>query len=452
MGLFIKNNKGVSGKNNIEPVRGDLFFAFDLGTSVLRLCAAQVDEFETVTVVGYREIPSAGIRQGAVADMNRLKDALNSLLVGFERDYNVQIRNCIVGVAGTFIASSNQSGSATVKGSTVTFEDQIAANENARSGSPFNENDFVLMHTVIQSYTTDSPIEVLNPVGQFARKLDVKVHLVALRRSLEQNICNAFAALKPELSSPAFIYSGIAAADAVLTTEQKQMGVIFMDIGGGSTNVAVYSQSKLQVTFGLNHGGDAITEDISQRFGLPLSIAEKMKIQYGFASPEALPEELRGKVVTGTYGEEESKTQFAVAFEDLAICINYQLKGIFEQVINHITSLVDNKQVEIGSVALVVLTGGAALTRSINTIPVTVGAYPLRIIVANPRAVKTNLLEISKNETDENYVNSPDKAVTIGLIRNYYHDTKTNESRSEQGRAPSTGVLSKFIDWWKNEF
>lgn len=453
MGLFTKiSNNSVGGKNNIEPVSGDLFFAFDLGTSVLRLCAAQVDEYETVTVVGYREIPSAGIIQGSVADMNRLKDALNSLLVGFERDYNVQIRNCIVGVAGTFIASSNQSGSATVKGNTVTFEDQIAANENARSGSPFNENDFVLMHTVIQCYTTDSPIEVLNPLGQFARKLDVRVHLVALRRSHEQNICNAFAALKPELSSPAFIYSGIAAADAVLTTEQKQMGVIFMDIGAGSTNVAVYSKSKLQMTFGLNHGGDAITEDISQRFGLPLSIAEQMKIQCGCASPEALPENVRDKYITGSYGVEESKTQFAVAFYDLAMCINYQLKGIFEQVINHITTLVDSKQVELGTVALVVLTGGVALTSDITSIPVTVGAYPLRIIVANPRAVKTKFIENLKKETDENYVNGPDKAVTIGLIRNYYHDTKTNESRTAQEGAPATGVLTKVIEFFRKEF
>ncbi len=72
MGLFTKiSNNSVGGKNNIVPVRGDLFFAFDLGTSVLRLCAAQVDEYETVTVVGYREIPSAGITQGAVADAHR---------------------------------------------------------------------------------------------------------------------------------------------------------------------------------------------------------------------------------------------------------------------------------------------------------------------------------------------------------------------------------------------
>ncbi len=452
MGLFQKNNSGIGGKNNTDPVRGDLFFAFDIGTSVLRLCAAQVDEYETVTVVGYREIPSAGIRQGSVADMERLKATLNSLLVGFERDYNVQIRNCIVGVAGTFIQSSNQSGSATVKGNTVTFEDQIAANENARSGATFNENDFVLMHTVIQSYTTDSPIEVLNPVGQFARKLDVKVHLVALRRAHQQNICNAFAALKPELSSPSFIYSGIAAADAVLTNEQKQMGVIFMDIGGGSTNVAVYSQSKLQMTFGLNHGGDAITEDISQRFGLPLSVAEQMKLQCGFASAEVLPEDVRNKVATGTYGEDEGLINFTVGFEDLAHCINLQLKNIFDQVVDYMTSQIDSKQLKLGSIAMVVLTGGVALTRGINSMQFIFGAYPLRVIVANPRAVKTKFLANAKKETDENYVNAPDKAVTIGLIRNYYHDTKLNESSTEQESAPATGVVSKFFEWFKREF
>ena len=461
MGLFQKNNSAVNYKNNIEPVRGDLLFAIDLGTSKLRLCAAQVNEYEEVTVVGYREIPSEGIKRGSVVDMNRLKDALNSLLVGFERDYSVQIRNIIVGVPGTFISSSNQSGSATVKGNTVEPEDQIAANENARSGSPFNENEYVMMHTVIQNYITDCSAEIENPLGQFVRKLDVKVHLVALKRSHEQNICNAFAALKPELASPSFIYSGIAAADAALTSEQKQMGAIFVDIGAGTTDVAVYSQNKLQLTFGLNHGGDAITEDISTRFGLPLSVAEQMKIQCGFATPDAIPvepeenkqDDLHYKFISGTYGEPDCQSRFSVGFVELSQCINAHIKGIFDQIINKIANSAGNSHVTLGPIALIVLTGGVSLSRGINMIPVfSVNGFPLKIVVANPRAVKTQFLDNVAKDDESCYENNSDKAVTIGLIRNYYHDTKNNAAKKKQETVKDKNWFTSLVEYLKGEF
>lgn len=435
-----------------HSVAGNLIFAFDLGSSVIRLTAAQVDDNGTVHIMGYRQKESQGIKVGSVVDINALSITLSDLTREFEEAYSVHISKCIVGVPGCFIVSSNQVGSATVKnGWSVSADVQEDAIENACSGAQFNDSDYVRLHTILQNYITENSSEIINPIGQFAKRLDVKVHVVALKRSHEKNVSNVFENLRSELGSPSFIYTGIAAADAVLTESQKELGVCLVDIGAGTTNVAVYDNRKLMITFGIDRGGDGITQQISKTFGLPKYYAEEMKKQLGSATISNLTEKELASNITVNIGDEDHPQNITVRTTELANCINKYLLDIFRLVVDRISRTANEKKMSLNLAAGFVITGGVAKTRDIENLLLEQGMNPYssgnlisKIHVGFPRAVELN--DMSGNALDPEEMFSPDKAVSVGMMRLYWRDMKMQQMHEEEELPEPTGFMGKVMN------
>ncbi len=456
--LFRRSNANER-RSEEHPVAGDLIFAFDLGSSTVRLTAAEVDENGVVCIRGYREQVSQGIKGGSVIDINALSMTLSELTREFEGAYSVHIERCVVGVPGTFISSSNQFGSATVKGSSVTTADQEAAIENARSGANFNDSEYDRLHTVLQNYITENSNEIINPIGQFAKRLNVEVHVVALKRSHAMNVSNVFYSLRPELRSPSFIYTGIAAADAVLTESQKELGVCLIDIGAGTTNVAVYDNRKLMLTFGLDRGGEGITQQISKTFGLPRNIAEELKKEMGVATTMALTEEQRNQIINVNIGDTEHPQPIPVPYMDLSICINKHLSDIFRLVTDRIQRIALEKKLTLNLSAGFVITGGVANTNGIETLfseqdasPYNTGALANRVHVGKPRAVE--IKDLSGAQLDLETMTKPQQAVTIGMIRQYWREIRSQFQDDEDDAEP-TGMVGKLVGlkkWFNKEW
>ena len=458
--IFRNDDKRQKSQGNQGVAAGDVLFALDIGSSKIRLCAGQVDERGMVTVLGYLEQYSQGVRHGAVTDIGELSKVLTNMVEKFISQYNFNLRNCVVGVPGCFIESCNEQGSSTVQNSIVTEADKDRAIENARAAVQFSESEFDIIHTIQQNYITETSNEVQNPVGQYAKRLQVSVHVIGLRRAHEINVRNVLSQLGADFRASSFVYSGIAAADSVLTEGEKEIGVCLIDIGGGTVNVAVYDNKRLKFSFGLDDGGNTITASIARTFGLPMSIAEELKIKYGSADPRYLTETEINTAVTypGEPGNEGSRREINTA--DLASVIYSNLSNIFRLVEDRIQHFVDGMpERSINLAAGFVLTGGVAMTRNIDKVLLNTktaqafggyqsGQNSVKIRVGTSRGL------VGISPADVQKMATPDRAVCIGLLRQGYslrlHQQKEQSVRDEtEGGVRS--FLSKLNSWVKNE-
>lgn len=425
-----------------ESSTGDLIFALDIGTTAIRLTAGQVSADGTVKIMGYKERPSAGVSQGSVVNILALSQALAELTQQFESEFGFILNNCVIAAPGYFISSDNVSGTATVQNGTVDEVDRRHAIESANAGiKTFNETDFDTIHMIVQNYETETSNEIVNPIGQYAKRLNVNVHVVGLKRSHENNMLNVLKSLRSDLIGSSFVYSGIAAADAVLTESQKELGVCLIDIGGGSTNAVVYENRKLVMSFGLPRGGDAITRAIAKHFGISSLNAERLKRQYGRANPMTLPEDQVGSVIRVETGDSDIE----VRFEELAQVINVQLQDIFRMVKDEIYRRIrDQLYLSAGFV----VTGGVAMTQDITRLFVQQDDQVVKVTIGVPRGIEAT------SERDKALFTYPDKAVTVGLLRTGYRAVRENEVQKVAEEEQSGGViggLRKIWHWFKTE-
>ena len=254
--------------------------------------AGSVDEENIVNISYYAEVSSSGVSNSSVSSIDKLADKLAELIDDYENKTGRTFSHCVMGISGRHIESCNESGSATVPTSYVTVSDRDHAIEDVRA-IVFGEYKH-LIHLIPNSYTLSGTTTRDDPINMRGSRLKVNAHLINC--NVNKRVTPALLAkLTKSFKIDHVIYSGIAAADAVLTEEEKEIGVCLIDIGGGSVNVSVYDQNDLVMTFGVEQGGTGITREIATRYGIPLSTAEMIKVNYGLAHPALLTEENKNK-------------------------------------------------------------------------------------------------------------------------------------------------------------
>jgi cell division protein FtsA len=443
------------------PDSANVIFVFDIGSANVRLAAGQVSPDLQVKILGYCEKPSQGVSRGAVTDIEKLSAVLAQLVDEFSNRYSFNLRSCLVGVPGVFIKSSNEAGSSTVQNGIVSEADKVRAIENARAAVNIAESDFRIIHTIQQKYITETSNEVENPVGQYARRLQVSVHIIGLRRAHELNVRHVLERLASDFRASDFVFSGIAASDAVLKEGDKEIGVCLINIGAGTVDVAVYDSKRLLLTFGFDDGGNTITWNIAKSFGVPLSLAEQIK-RYGNADPRYLTEQELNvdavKIESGEPGEER-----VVRISEISYIINKCLNNIFRRISDTIQRMVNDGSVgegmrQVNMAAGFVLTGGVARTRDIDKVlqdnmqygTSNFGQEPasVKICVGIPRGVSAADEETARLMAD------PDKAVVVGLIRSGYRisvERQTQGRREEEKKGGVTGAARRVWEWLRSE-
>ncbi|MDY2891940.1 MAG: cell division protein FtsA [Succinivibrio sp.] len=458
--IFGNDDKRQKPQGAQGAAAGDVIFALDIGSSKIRLCAGQVDDRGSVTVLGYLEEYSHGVGHGAVTDIGELSHVLTGMVDRFINAYNFNLRSCVVGVPGCFIESCNEQGSSTVQNSIVTEADKERAIENARAAVHFSESDFDIIHTIQQNYITETSDEVQNPVGQYAKRLQVSVHVIGLRRAHEINVRNVLSQLGADFRASSFVYSGIAAADSVLTEGEKEIGVCLIDIGGGTVNVAVYDNKRLKLSFGLDDGGNTITASIARTFGLPMSVAEELKIKFGSADPRYLTEEEINTAVSypGEPGNEGSRRD--ISTQVLAQVIYNNLTNIFRLVQDRIQEFVNTTpERSINLAAGFVLTGGVAMTRNIDKVLLNVNAaQPFSGYQQGQSSVKIRVGSsrglAGMGQPEIQKMAAPDRAVCVGLLRQGYSQRlrqMTEQSAREEKEGGFRSIMSRISNWAKSE-
>ena len=464
-----KNNNAVAKSDKEE-----LITALDIGSSHLRLLSGYVGPDKQIRIRGYKEIKSAGYSNGEINDIGKLAGSIASIVQQFQNEYGIEVKDVVTGVPGHVIQGENQQGNITVSSGQVTETDRNRAIENAAAGlQQLNRNDFVVIHKNPQNYSTESSENIVNPIGFYAKRLDVNVHFIGCKGLYKKNIEQAVSMISSNIHTKNVIYVGNAVSAAAITENEKEIGVIQADIGGGTISFTVYDAGKQLISQGISDGGDYITNSIAREFAIPKQSAEELKLKYGIASPDIIPDDQKNYQI-----KVEVPTQFTNQTEEVTItlgelsaviyrCLGSMFELLFQRITSHGKSFL--KSLDIG--AGVVLTGGTAMLRGIDTVlsdyinyytqnpaneflhcnsKVRIGV-PVGLRMCDDIRIPNEL----RSSMAPGIVARPDQAVVFGLLRVAKFDNleqySNSRSRNDDSDEVGKGFFGNFKNWVKRE-
>ena len=326
----------------------DLLVSLDIGTSKVVAIVAELKGEGHYEVIGLGQSESKGLKKGVVVNIEATVQSIQRALEEAELMADCKITNVFTGIAGSHIRSFNSSGMVAIKDKEVTQTDVARVIETAKAINI--PTDQQVLHILTQEFIIDGQEDVREPIGMSGIRLEVKVHIVTGAVSAAQNIVKCVRRCGLEVND--LILQPLASSLAVLTEDEKDLGVVLVDIGGGTTDIAIFAEGAIRHTAVIPIAGDQITSDIAMALRTPTPDAEDIKVSYGIAKQAlADPDEM---VEVPGLGERGPRT---LSRQALAAVIEPRVEELF--------SLVQQVVRESGYEELlssgVVITGGASM-------------------------------------------------------------------------------------------
>jgi len=340
--------------------------SIDVGTTKICTTLAEPNDGGSIRVIGVGITPSQGLHKGLVVNINEARESIRESVRQAEQASARKIESAYVGVTGRHVSSLNNRGVVA-----ITRNDRLVRPEDlkrvlASAQSVKIPSDRKLLHVIPRGYAIDGQVGVKNPVGMHGFRLDVETHIITAAVASVQNLVKCIRGIGVEIDD--LILEPLASSEAVLTEDEKQVGVILADIGGGTTDIAVFKDGSIWHTAIIPVAGYQVTRDISIGLGLPFDVAEQMKKRYGSVMPV-----YETKIETPTGITEDGH---GISHQDLCDIIRARV----EEIIRLIMLEMPQSDYEALVPAGLVLTGGSsnlsgieALGRSILDLPVKVG-------------------------------------------------------------------------------
>jgi len=363
----------------------------DIGTTKICTLVARVEEDGQLRIMGVGIEPSRGMKRGVMVDLENATIAIARSVEKAQRSSGYEIRSAWVSLAGSHVSSINSRGTAGVTGGIVRQSDVNRALEAAQSVAiPHNRE---VIHVIQRGFNVDGQDGISQPVGMHGYRLDVEAHIITAAETTVENIRKATEAAGVQVLQ--FVLNPLASGEVILTETERQLGVMVCDIGGGTTDLAIYINGDVWHTMVLSVGGSLITSDIAHGLRLSLTQAEEVKKKYGHAIRDDVGSEELFSV--RSFG---SDNPIQMNRKDLAFIIEARAEEIFRFVLQEVKRSGYDGLLPAG----VVLTGGSSLLPGIRTLASDVLGLPVRI--AQPE----NLLGL----VDQLY--SPAYSTSVGLL------------------------------------
>ncbi len=345
--------------------KGNVIVGLDIGTT--KTCAIVGELTDAgINIIGFGACPSEGLRKGVVVNIDSTVDSIRKAVEEAEKMSGCEIGAVFAGVAGSHIKGQNSLGIVAVKGREVGEEDVERAVEASRAiAIPVDRE---ILHTLPQSFVVDEQDGIRDPVGMSGVRLEAKVHIVTGATTSIQNIVKSINRVGLEIND--LCLEQLASAEAVLSPDEKDLGIALIDIGGGTTDIAVFAEGSVKHTAILPVGGNYITSDIATGLRTPISEAEKIKIRYGCAFTPLIPKDEAIEVpsVGGREPREVSRQILGRIIEPRT-----------EEILNMAFKEITKSGYEDALTAGVVLTGGTALLAGIAELAEQLFNVPVRI-------------------------------------------------------------------------
>ena len=404
-----RNRWNVGGKIN-SMASSDLMVGLEIGTSKICVVVGEGRPDGTIKILGVGQAPSRGVRKGEIVDFETAMKCVHEAVVDAETKSDIMIESVYVAVAGSHIQSFNNRGAVLLPEDRDEIDEQDIEDVkiSAREVSIPAPNAF--LHSIIQHYHVDGQDGVLNPVGMLGQKLEADFHIIHGVRTRIQNTIRCVKELPLEVED--VVFSALAAAQVVLTPQQKSLGALVIDIGGGTTDYILYVDGVVKQTGVLGVGGDHITNDISMGLRIPMTRAEKLKIEEGSVTlGNCLPgETVQLKDDSGFAGKEIER-------ETLNTIIHLRLRETFELLKRKLEEEPFINYISEG----VFITGGCSHLKGIDHLAEEIFELPARVAHAQTMSGLTSAFE------------NPQFSAAIGLIR--YAQAVQSSGRSAAGSA-----------------
>ena len=344
----------------------ELIVGLDIGTSKVTCMVAGVGAEGSLSVIGLGTQATNGLKRGVVVNIEATVDAIARVVQEAEQMADCKIHDVFIGIAGSHIRSFNSSGTVALKEKEVSQADVERVIEVARA-MPIPAEQQVL-HILTQEFIIDGQGGVREPIGMSGVRLEVKVHIVTGAVSAAQNVIKCVRRCGLEVMD--LTLQPLASSYAVLTEDEKELGVCLVDIGGGTTDIAVFAQGAIRHTAVIPVAGDQITNDIAMALRTPTAEAEDIKIQQGVAMHSLVdPSEL---IEVPGVGDRQPRQ---LSRQRLADVIEPRVSELFELVQAELRRSGYEELLSSG----IVLTGGSAVMRGMVDLGEEVFHLPVRI-------------------------------------------------------------------------
>jgi cell division protein FtsA len=369
--------------------------AIDIGTTKIVAIVGRKNENGKIEILGLSKALSKGVKRGVVMNIEETVTAIQTTVEDVQKRSGIMFSEVFVGIAGQHIKSMKNRGYIMRDN----YEDEIKKEEVFRLIEDMHkihiEIGEEIIHVIPQNFIVDNETGLKSPIGICGRRLEANFHIVIGQVAAAKNIEKCIR--KANLSVKDMILEPLASSDAVLTEDEKEAGVVLVDIGGGTTDLAVYYDNIIRHTSVIPLGGNVVTKDIKEGCAILQRHAEQLKIQYGSALGDIAPED---KVVSipGISGRDPKE----ISFRSLA----YIIQSRMEEIIDFINFEIQNSGYADKLAAGVVITGGGAMLKHLPQLMKFKTAMDVRLGLPNEHL----------SGTGRNEINQPMYATSVGLI------------------------------------
>ncbi len=436
----------------------EIIVGLDIGTTKIACIVGSKNEYGKIEILGYGKTESIGVKRGVVANIENTVQSIRKAVKQAEEKSGVAIKYVNVGIAGQHIKSHQHRGNIIREDDDkeITKEEieLLTQNMYKLSMTPGEE----IIDVIAQDYIIDNESGITEPVGMLGNTLEANFHIIIGQTSSAKNIYKCIKKANLELVN--LILEPIASAEAVLSEEEKEAGVVLVDIGGGTTDIAIFQDNIIRHSAVIPFGGDVVTEDVKEGCKIMKKHAEELKVKFG----SALASENREDEVVAIPGL-RGRPPKEITLHNLASIIEARMEEIIDQVYFEI----ENSGFEQKLIAGIVLTGGGSQLKHIDQLTEFKTGMPTRIGYPNEH--------LAVGVVDE--MASPMFATGVGLViegisrfdyekdkenRSNSHDNEQDGTQSDAGKkitgkkkksSLSEPGTSKFLrrlkDWFEND-
>lgn len=404
------------------PNESPLLVGLDVGTTKICALVAETDDAGQLRILGVGLEPAHGMRKGVVVNVEEAGQAIASAIENAQRSAGFEIGAAFVSLAGSHISSANSRGVVGIGGGShgIDQDDVDRALDAAQAITIPHGREVI--HVIPRGFTVDGQDGIRQPLGMHGFRLEVEAHIITAAATSVQNLTKCVEAAGVQVE--AFVLNPLASAEVTLTDTEKEMGVAVCDIGGGTTDLAIYIDGNIWHTLVLSVGGNHITSDIAHGLRLPADVAEKVKIEYGHAvAADVL---LTDTFTVQPFGEDRP---VQVSRADLATIVEARVEEMFSLILQEIKRTGYDGLLPAG----IVLTGGSSQLPGIRKVAAEVLNLPSRV------AAPQNLQGLVDKLTGPAY------STSVGLLHWAQRESQA-PVRAKKKKKPGSRTLSVDLD------
>ena len=404
----------------LNPNQGNIIVGLDVGTTKICAVVGEVINGE-IEIKGVSTSSSSGLRKGVVVNIEATVESIRNAVKNAESSTGVEINSVYVGISGGHIKGFNSHGAIGIRGKEVTFTDVDRVIDSAKA--VYVPLDREVLHAIPTGYTLDGQNGIKDPAGMIGARLEAKVYILTGAVTSVQNLLKCCEKAGVEVID--IVFEPLASAEAILTDDEKELGVAIVDIGGGTTDIILYKDGWLRHTSVLAIGGNHFTNDIAVGLRMSVTEAERVKKHYGHAIADLIDDSEEVEIIQA--GQDRK-----ILRRHLSEIIQPRTEELIDLIKNELTTC---SGYDIASTG-VVLTGGGSLLAGLDGLAESILELPVRI--GAPAGIRGSG-EIVKN---------PMYATGTGLVLYGFHA----ESGRELYPATFTGIFGKMKEWVKGIF